>query len=216
MDRRITIKGVGSVSAKPDFVEITMSMVTKHMEYDRAMNLASKKINELNKALTSNGFSKEDIKTINFDVRTSYLNEKDFRGNYHKTFDGYVVSHELKISFDFDMSRLAQALSALASCKACPEFQIDFTLKNQELLKNEILRAAAVNAKRKAELLCEALGVKLGALLSIDYDWSELEIECNTNFHVPPISCGEPTIDIHPDNIHAEDSVSFAWEIAEK
>ncbi|MCD8123982.1 MAG: hypothetical protein LUE23_02965 [Lachnospiraceae bacterium] len=39
-----------------------------------------------------------------------------------------------------------------------------------------------LDAQRKAEILCEASGVKLGQLLNVDYNWGELEIYSNTQY----------------------------------
>ena len=41
MSRTITIKGIGRASAKPDTVVISMSLDSRAMDYDKAMEIAT-------------------------------------------------------------------------------------------------------------------------------------------------------------------------------
>lgn len=214
--RTITVKGIGKASAKPDLVVLSMSMESRNMDYGKAMELAAKSIEYLNSALTAVGFEKDAVKTTSFNVRTDYDNVKDRYGNYSRKFNGYVVSHDLKLEFDFDMRRLAQALSAVADCLAHPQLRVSFTLKDSTALNKEMLRSATINAKEKAEILCEASGEALGKLLSIDYNWGELNICSNTRFGVTEDCMAMPmtaSIDIEPDDIDVSDTATFVWEI---
>ena len=114
MARTITVKGIGRVSAKPDYVVLSMTLESKHIDYDKAMDMAATHIQHLNETLCSIGFEKGAVKTTNFNVRTDYDRVKDHNGNYTSVFNGYEVTHNLKLSFDFDTDRLSQALSAIA------------------------------------------------------------------------------------------------------
>lgn len=114
MARTITVKGIGRVSAKPDYVVLSMTLESKHIDYDKAMDMAATHIQHLNETLCSIGFEKGAVKTTNFNVRTDYDRVKDRNGNYTSVFNGYEVTHNLKLSFDFDTDRLSQALSAIA------------------------------------------------------------------------------------------------------
>ncbi len=184
MARVITVKGVGKASAKPDYVVISMTLNARDRSYDNAMGLAGQHIQHLTETICAIGFEKSDLKTASFHVRTEYHNVKDRQGNYNRIFDGYVVEHSLKLEFEFDMRRLSQALSAIAGCLSNPELSIRFTVKDATAVNEEMLRSAAVNARRRAEILCEASGVRLGQLLNVDYNWGELEIYSNTQYQV--------------------------------
>ena len=41
MARTITVKGIGKVSAKPDYVVFSMTLESKHKDYDKAMDMAA-------------------------------------------------------------------------------------------------------------------------------------------------------------------------------
>ena len=41
MARTITVKGIGKASAKPDYVVFSMTLESKHKDYDKAMDMAA-------------------------------------------------------------------------------------------------------------------------------------------------------------------------------
>ena len=215
--RTITVKGIGAVSVKPDLIVLRLSMETAEYEYDAAMKAAAEKIDFLNKALEAAGFEKKSAKTADFRVRADYDRLNDGKGNYTSVFMGYKCRHELKIEFDFDTKRLAKALSEISECIAKPEISIDFTVKDSSAVSGELLKAAAKNAREKAEILCAASGAKLGELLSIDYNWGELHLYSATDYDVEG-KCmmlgAADGMDIEPEEIKARDTATFAWKIA--
>lgn len=215
--KTITVKGIGKVSAKPDFVVLSMELESQNKNYESAMNLAAESIDYLNEALESVGFEKEAVKTTHFNVRTDYDNVRKKDGSYERVFNGYVVSHSLKVSFDFDSSRLTKALSAVGSCLAHPQLSIMFTVKDATAINEEMLKTATQNAHRKAEILCEASGKKLGDLISIDYNWGELDVVSRTSYDIADDCLAVPmmtkSLSIEPDDIDLSDTVTFVWEI---
>ena len=70
MARTITVKGIGKASAKPDYVVFSMTLESKHKDYDKAMDMAADHIQQLNETLGGSGFEKRSVKTTNFSVRT--------------------------------------------------------------------------------------------------------------------------------------------------
>lgn len=219
MPRTITVKGIGKVSAAPDLVVLSMGLESQDMDYEKAMSIASENIEHLNEALEKVGFEKKSVKTTNFNVRTDYEYKRKKDGTNERIFNGYIVNHNLKVEFDFDSARLTKALSAVGSCLAHPQLSIAFTVKDATAINEEMLRSATANAKRKAEILCDASGKELGELLSIDYNWGELNVYSNTRYALEEDCLAAPmmakcaNIEIEPDNIDVSDTATFVWEI---
>lgn len=216
MNKTITVKGIGRAAAKPDLVVLKMDLSTRKMKYEETMDFAAMRIESLTKTLEKVGFKKQDLKTINFDIDTVYESEKDQYGNYHHIFKGYKIRQSLKLEFDFDMKRLAETLTAVGECDSKPELSIRFSIKDISALNKEMLRSASVNARRKAEILCQASGAKLGNLISIDYNWGEVDIYSHTNYEMAEkclTMSARRTIDIEPEDIDINDTVTFVWEI---
>ena len=217
MTKTITVKGVGNVSVKPDLIVVSMKLATEDIEYEKTMELAAKRISLIKDSLEKIGFEKNSVKTTDFKVRTNYESVKDKNGNYKSVFKGYVCNHSLKVEFDFDTKMLARVLSAISESLAKPEFSISFTVKDPSAVNSELLKSAVKNAKEKAEILCSASGVKLGELVSIDYNWGEINLYSDTNYEVGDRFMAKAAclsnIDIQPDDIKTSDTATLVWEI---
>ena len=192
--RTITVKGTGNVSARPDYIILSLNIEVLSETYDRAMSEAAERIER-------------------------YENVKDRQGNYKREFAGYACSYRLKLAFDFDSKQLAKVISVIADCGAQPELSIAFTVKNPARVSEELLINATENARAKAEILCKASGSTLGQLLNIDYNWGELNVFSRTSYDVE--DCIQPLMamskcaapEIEPDDIDVSDTVAFTWEI---
>lgn len=205
------------VTTRPDFVILLLDLKAKHMEYDRAMEMAAEQLSELKGHLETTGFEKDSVKTTNFNVGTEYENQPDKQGNYRRVFTGFACSQQMKLSFDLDMERLTAALSAIAGCQANPELNIKFTVKEPEKISEELLREATANARRKAEILCEASDVKLGRLIAVDYNWGEMSVFSNTRVEfAEDLLSASPfakNMMLKPDDIDVSDTATFVWEM---
>lgn len=219
MTRTITVKGVGTAAVKPDFVVLTLSVEAKNHDYNTAMQKAAYKIERMQAAIVGIGYEKSDLKTTGFDVRADYENQKDRSGNYKSVFVGYVCSYRLSLSLDFNNSRLSETLTTISACEANPELRIAFTVKNPAEISEALLRSAADNARKKAEILCSASGATLGELLTIDYNWGEINVISQTRYDVdecmPMMAMGAACMpEIEPDDISANDTATFVWAIS--
>ncbi len=216
MPRTITVKGIGTASVKPDFIAITLNIVSKDKEYAKSVEGANKRIELLQSAVVSSGFAKDDLKTLSFNVRTNYEGETDERGRYRNVFAGYVCRYTLRLSFDMNAKKLAETLTAISNSGADAEFSIKFTVKEPEKISAELLRAATENARQKAEILCAASGVKLGTLLNINYDWTDINVYSASAYTMEmergAVSAGAVP-EFEPEDINSSDSADFIWEI---
>lgn len=215
----IQIKGTGRASQAPDTVVMNITISADDRVYAAAMRKGAEKVDELKKSLILFGFDSDALKTSYFDIQPIYRREKHFE--YTKTVEESVFSHfdctqNLKLEFEFDNKKLGLAVEAMINCLAKPEFSIDFTIKDIAAFRDKVLESAAKDARRKAEILCSASGVKLGKLLSIDYSWNELEItnsfRCSDRL-MSETPASKPSYNFNPDDVDAEDTVDFVWEI---
>jgi Uncharacterized conserved protein len=221
MNRTITVRGVGTAKTKPDQIIVSIDLNAKDMDYEKAIFLADDKIERLTSALCAVGYEKDALKTVNFNVNTSYQGYHDDKGMYRQVFDGYIVNHSLKLAFDFSNERLGETLTAIASCDTQPQLNISFTVKDPAGIKEALLKSAAENAKSKAELLTAASGVRLGQLINIDYNWGEVNTFSRTRFNAmdeaeeakPMMRAFGASANFTPEDISSSDSAAFTWEI---
>ena len=218
--RTITVTGVGSISAKPDYIMLSLNIDSTDKEYDKALQKANERIHLLRKVAQQNNFDEGSLKTTSFRVTTEYENVKDRSGNYRREFVGYCCSYRLKLAFDFDNLRLLKVLSSISASDAKPELSIAFTVKDPSKVHEALLENAALNAKNKAEVLCRSSGVKLGELLSINCNWDEPNVISRTRYEItdemiPPMAASECSMpEVEPDDIDVRDTATFVWEIS--
>ncbi len=218
MSRIITVKGTGTVSSKPDTVVLTMDLDSRHAEYGKCMKLATKELETLRRAIAGCQFADDALKTTDFRIEAVYKSCKDSSGTWHDLFDVWCCSHELKLEFPLDCERLTRVLAALAKCDSHPKIKVKFRVADRDAICEALLRDAAQNARRKAEILCAASGVTLGELVTIDYNWGELSIFSRTNYEndcegIIFGSCSEKGISIDPEEVKNSDTVTFVWNI---
>lgn len=211
--RTVTVKGQGNVRQQPDLVVITLNVESKHYDYEQAMAVASESTQSLADQVESLGFDRKDLKTTSFDIDTDYESYKDQQDNYQSRFIGYIVRQRLNLTFDFDSKKLGEVLKGIAETSANPTLSIGFSVKDKALLEEKLLIDAANSATRRAEILTKAAGTELGALLSIDYDWSELHLYSEVNVRSNMLLEASALPEIEPEDIEVGDTVRFVWEI---
>ncbi len=216
MERKITVKGKGTASLPPDRIVLSFNLSTLKVEYQRTMELASKKSQSLLNMVTALGFKEEELKTTTFDVTTKYKNVKDKNGNYTSHFLGYECKQSLRLEFRMDFELLSKIIQSLSDSAIEPNINISFTLSNPEALTDIVLQNATEDALRKAKIMTEAAGTKLGQLLSIDYNWGEINIYSSTNYDLMEsdnYSLARSSPHIVPEDIEANDTVTFVWAL---
>lgn len=213
-ERIIKVTGIGNVSVKPDLIIITMKLEKTDYSYNGVMQQSSDVLDKLRSSLVSVGFEKDNLKTTDFKIESDYESYKDNRGNWKEKFNGYKCIHRLKLEFNFDMELLNKTLAAISSSGSDPEFNIDFSVKNKNAVSEQLLQNAIKNASEKAAILSAASDVSLGAIQRIDYSWGELHLYSESKM-IEPLCCAAEAspIDIEPEDIKAEDTVTVVWLI---
>ena len=216
--RTIRVTGKGMLKVRPDMTRIVITLEGVEPEYGKTLKRSAEETEQLKDTLEPFGFEREELKTLSFSVDTEYESYK-VKDEYKRRFAGYKFTHVLKVEFDSDNKRLGKVLYALANCQLSPEFRLSYTVKDPEAVKNELLGKAVRDAAAKAGVLSGAAGVKLGDIQSVDYSWGEIEFEYRPMSRDLACDClgapgGSYDMDIEPDDIDVQDTVTVVWEIA--
>ena len=219
MEKIIRVTGKGKLSVKPDTIRLMLTLEDTRETYADTLEQSTMQVELLKSCFEKLGFARTDLKTLNFNVDTEYESYQDKNRNWKRKFVGYKFVHSMKIEFEADNKRLGQVLYALAHAPVCPEFRINYTIKDVESAKNQLLGKAVADSKEKARVLTEAAGVKLGEIVNIDYSWGEIEFvsqPMNKNLMLEEDCCmpgGTYYIDIEVDDIDVTDTVTVVWQI---
>lgn len=218
--KTIRVTGKGRIKIKPDMTRITLTLEGTCRDCGETLAKSAKDTGMVRELLTGIGFEPSDLKTLQFSVDTEYESYQE-EGIYKQRFAGYRFHHLMKVEFASNNDRLGRILFALAACPANPEFRLSYTVRDPEAAKNVLLGKAVSDAKEKAAVLAQAAGVALKEIQSIDYSWGEIDFEVRPMNRMRMADAAAPMaakaagfdMDIEPDEIEAEDTVTVIWAI---
>lgn len=216
MNRTISVTGKSKFSVTPDLIVIKINTTTHSYNYEKALILADGSSAEIHNLMKDQGFNKKDLKTTSFNVATEYENVRNDKGDYVREFRGYRVKQDYSLSFDLDMPKLGKLLTGLSKLKATPKFDIIFSVRDQQTVKDKALQQASAMAHKNAKILAEASGVTLNEIVSINYSWIDIHFGSETNFDAPRgvmLEASAMLEDIVPEDIDVSDTVTITWSI---
>lgn len=215
--KTIRVTGIGSVSVKPDTTSLRITFGGIYKDYEETVRQSAEKTKILREAIEKSGLPGEALKTKDFSIESEYESYRDYNNDYKKRFLGYKFYHRTQIQFPKDNKMLGRILYELSLCSVKVEFSIDYTVKDKDAVKKEVIKRAVENSREKAGIMAIAAGVSLGEVQSIDYSWGEIDIRTSPvdKLEVRKSYALEPSydIDIEPDDIDLTDTVTMVWEI---
>ena len=213
--RTVHVTGKGMIRLKPDTVRVAMTLEGMEPDYAETLRRSAADTERIRSALIEAGFSREELKTRNFNVQTEYEGYQE-DGVYRQRLVGYRFIHELEIEFPWDNERLGAVLNAITDAALSPNLRISYTVRDREAAKNALLGLAVADAKAKAEALTAAAGVKLLDVLQINYAIGENEFAVHPVLYdgaARKMCAGNAAPEIVPEEITAEDTVTIVWAI---
>lgn len=161
----ITVNGEGEAFAVPDIASFTFSVSTDAKTVAEAQAGVTEKMDAILAALKGLGIEEKDIKTSDYSVYPKYTYSSqpcspNFCPPSKQTQDGYTASHSVSVKVR-ETEKAGPALSVAGEKGATNLSSISFTVDDQDKIVAEARAEAIKDAKEKAEMLAEELGVKL-------------------------------------------------------
>ena len=214
MERTISVKGKGKISVKPDTIKIAITAESSYWNYDETIEQSARCTRILRDAMQNAGLDPKNLKTSYFLINTKYESYRDENDDYKEKFAGYEYHHLTYIQFENDNKILGKVLYELAHCDVKVKFDINYTVKDKEKVKNDLLEKAVKDSTTKAKVLAKASGVKLKEILNIDYSWGEIDIYSSPMDDLMVCKAASTyDIDIEADDIDVQDTVTITWTI---
>jgi uncharacterized protein len=169
---------------------------------DEALQTNSARMDAIIAALKAQGIADADLQTSNFSVQPQYDFEKETRDIV-----GYWVNNSLAVTLR-DLNQVGTALQAALDAGANTVNDLRFTIDNSEALQAEARALAVADARRRAETLAEAAGVKLGAALDIRESSNSYPIFARGSFDeasgaAVPVQAGELDLTVYVEVLFA-------------
>jgi uncharacterized protein len=167
-----TLSVIGNAEAmvKPDKVALTLSVETTNKTANAALIANSETVSNVLDALRSSGVKENETSTLFFNISPNYniTQEEDFRPIQNRDIISYTVTNSIMVD-STNLLNVSQWIDTAVQAGANDVSSISFILsdKKSELVKNDLMRQAIMDAKNKADIAASALGLEIAGVRSI-------------------------------------------------
>jgi uncharacterized protein YggE len=161
----IAVVGEGTVNVVPDRAVIQSGVTTQGRTAREASEANSAAMAKVLSALKANGIAERDIQTAHFSLRPV----RDSRPEGDNRVRGFQASNQISVNLRAT-AKMATVLDQMIAAGANDISGIHFTISERSRLLDNARSDAVTDARRKAELLGKAAGVRVGRAIAIVED----------------------------------------------
>ena len=160
----IRVTGDAKVTVRPDRVLIDIGVSTRAAQSQEAASQCARQVDAVLAAVRKATGPTVDLKTISYSLNPTY--------QYHPkgeepTITGYSALNVVQVTLD-DLARIGTVIDTATQAGANYVQGIQFTLRDQDAVRAQALREAAMRARAQADVLAAALGLKVVRVLSAE------------------------------------------------
>lgn len=159
----VTVSGHAEVSVTPDLAIATFGAQTASADVETAKRENDLIMQKIYDAMLVAGIDRSKVKTAMFSVQPVYRSENN---NGNETITGYRIQNTISITIE-DIKNVSRVIDAAFNAGANQFQGVQFGVKKEQTLRDELLKQALEDGRRKAELTAEALGERLGRPVSV-------------------------------------------------
>jgi uncharacterized protein YggE len=160
----IRVSGDARVTAKPDRVQIDVGVTSRAAQSQDAAAQNARQVDAVLTAVRKAAGPTAVLKTISYSLNPNY----QFHPNGGEpTIEGYTALNVVQVTLD-ELGKIGAVIDASTQAGANHVQGIQFTLRDQDAVRAEALREAALRARAQADVLAAALGLKVLRVLSVE------------------------------------------------
>jgi len=160
----IQVTGQAQASKPPDRVYIDIGVTTQAQKSEAAASENAARISAVIAAVRRAAGPGVELTTAQYSINPNYNYPRD---GGTPTLVGYTVTNVVQVRLD-DLRMIGKVIDGAAHAGSNNVQDIRFALRDEETPRREALREAAVNARREADTLAGALGLRVVRVLSVE------------------------------------------------
>ena len=160
----LNVNGSAQVTLSPDIAYISVGVHTENADANQAVSSNATQAQKIVDALKAAGIAEKDIRTSNFSITPQQQFDKDGK----LTGVIFVVDNTVYVTLR-DLTKIGDILGAAVSAGANNIYGIQFDVQDKTTALAGARQTAVENARKQAEELAQAAGVKLGDVQNINY-----------------------------------------------
>lgn len=162
--RTITVNGTGTAEVKPDRATLRMSIVARETTLAAAQKAAAAVTANVLKMTDRMDIDRDQVDTTGASVRPDYRWNRD---KEEQELRGYIAERQISVVIK-DLERLGAVVEGAVGAGVNQVSPPHLDSSKRKKTYRKALRAAADDAKENASQLADALGAKLGEVISIN------------------------------------------------
>lgn len=205
----IRVTGEAQVSARPDRVQIDIGVTTHAESSTDAASQNARQVDAALSALKKAAGPTAVLKTVNYSLSPTYK----YQNGHEPTVTGYNASNLVQVTLD-DLTKLSGVIDASAQAGANEVRGIQFTLRDPDTVHAEALRKAAARARADAEVLAQALGLKIVRVLSVEESGGGHFVPVMRTMAAASAAKAEVATPVEPGTLEVAANVTLSVEVA--
>lgn len=175
----IMVQGEGKKFYKPNEVEISLNFHSNDTTYEKVLDKGTKDVELfISNVLGELNIKKDELKTRNFRIFQNIRYDYEKKKNVDL---GYDYTQAATLKMDYDMAIVADFMEKVAKLKNPPKYTMNFSIKDKEAAKKEVMAEAYTKAKDKAEIIALAAGKTLKDCVKVDFRPFETAIQSRSS-----------------------------------
>lgn len=164
----LSVNGEGVVIAKPDIATVSIGVVSEGATARAALDANSADMTKVIDSVRAAGVEERDIGTTGFNIDPVYSRPpiRPDGSEENPQIIGYRVTNLVSVRIR-DIDNSGAVLDAVVSAGANRVTGIEFGIAEPGRLQDEAMKNAISDARRKAQIMADAAGVRLVRILSI-------------------------------------------------
>lgn len=200
----LTANGEGKTFAPPDIATVSIGVASRADTPTAALAANNAEMARVIAAIRAAGVAERDVVTAGFSINPVYADPEPGRESQPPRILAYEVSNQVSVRIR-DLAASGGVLDQVVAAGANQVGGISFDIADPQALKDEATRLAIADARRKAELMAAAAGVRLVRVLSVTaFDGGGPVFEARAMSAVPILG-GERSLAVN---------ATVTWEIA--
>ena len=165
----ISVHGEGNVEAAPDRATISVAVVTREKNPSEVQNSNARAATSVINSIVALGIERKNISTGNYSFNPIYRPLEKLK----REIEGYEATNSVTIIVD-DLNLVGKIIDTALKNGANHVDGLEFGLRNKNSYRDEALRLAVLDAKRKAEIVAAALGKSIVGVRSVNVNSSSV------------------------------------------
>ncbi len=213
MSATVTVSGTAVVNAQPD--EVTLDLTVSYLDRSAEAALAevTRRSGQLEAIFDALGIDAKRRTTTGATVREETEWNDTMRQHVHR---GYMATNRVHLRLD-DPTPLGRLLNEAVSSAEAEVSGPTWSVADHNPARIESCRLAALNARDRAEAYATALGVRLGAIVSIAEPGTTPEPMLRRDSFAAPramaMAASPPEVEIHAGEMEVRATVQITFAI---